>query len=64
MAQLFDTMSDVRKGKFEKQLVSSASIDENAKGWVHSNTLRRIADRDGVNRSAERPWGCDRVGGY
>ncbi|KAG8951257.1 hypothetical protein FRC04_006496 [Tulasnella sp. 424] len=31
VAQLFDTMSDVRQGKFDKQLVSSASIDENAR---------------------------------
>ncbi|KAI9068030.1 adrenoleukodystrophy protein [Trametes sanguinea] len=30
VATLFETMSDVRKGKFEKALVSSASIEENA----------------------------------
>ena len=28
---LLDTMSDVRKGKFDKALVSSASTEENAK---------------------------------
>lgn len=28
---LLDTMSDVRKGKFEKALVASASNEENAK---------------------------------
>ena len=28
---LLDTMSDVRKGKFEKALVSSASTEENAR---------------------------------
>ena len=31
MAQLLETMEDVRKGKFEKALVSSASVEENAK---------------------------------
>jgi len=29
---LFDTMADVRKGKFQKQLVSSADVEVNAKG--------------------------------
>lgn len=29
---LFDTMADVRKGKFQKQLVSSANTDLNARG--------------------------------
>lgn len=32
VAQLFETMDDVRQGKFQKALVSSASIEENAKG--------------------------------
>jgi ATP-binding cassette subfamily D (ALD) long-chain fatty acid import protein len=31
VSMLLDTMSDVRKGKFEKALVSSASTEENAK---------------------------------
>ena len=31
VAQLLDTMSDVRKAKFEKALVASASNEENAK---------------------------------
>ncbi|KAF9514886.1 hypothetical protein BS47DRAFT_1372211 [Hydnum rufescens UP504] len=31
MSLLFDTMADVKKGKFEKALVSSASTEENAK---------------------------------
>lgn len=31
VAQLLDTMADVRKGKFEKALVSSSSTEENAK---------------------------------
>ncbi|KAI8995423.1 adrenoleukodystrophy protein [Trametes punicea] len=31
VATLLETMADVRKGKFEKALVSSASIEENAK---------------------------------
>ena len=30
VALLLETMDDVRKGKFEKALVSSASIEENA----------------------------------
>lgn len=29
---LMDTMRDVQQGRFEKALVSSASIEENAKG--------------------------------
>jgi hypothetical protein len=32
MSLLFDTMADVKKGKFEKALVSSAGTEENAKG--------------------------------
>jgi ATP-binding cassette subfamily D (ALD) long-chain fatty acid import protein len=31
---LFDTMSDVKKGKYEKALVSSAGIEENARGML------------------------------
>lgn len=31
VAQLLETMSDVRKGKFEKALVSGAATEENAK---------------------------------
>jgi ATP-binding cassette, subfamily D (ALD), peroxisomal long-chain fatty acid import protein len=31
VSMLLDTMADVRKGKFEKALVSSASTAENAK---------------------------------
>lgn len=31
VSDLLDTMADVRKGKFEKALVSSASSEENAK---------------------------------
>ncbi len=34
MALLFDTMKDVKKGKFEKALVSSADVAVNAKGLV------------------------------
>jgi ATP-binding cassette, subfamily D (ALD), peroxisomal long-chain fatty acid import protein len=33
VSTLFDTIADVRKGKFEKALVSSASTVENAKSW-------------------------------
>ena len=39
VAQLFDTMSDVRKSKFEKQLVSSASVEDNARGKCASVTV-------------------------
>ncbi len=31
VALLLETMEDVKKGKFEKALVSSASIEDNAK---------------------------------
>jgi ATP-binding cassette subfamily D (ALD) long-chain fatty acid import protein len=38
VSMLFDTMADVRKGKFEKALVSSASTAENAKSpFFHYN---------------------------
>jgi len=30
VSTLFDTMADMKQGKFEKALVSSASIEENA----------------------------------
>ena len=36
VALLLETMEDVKKGKFEKALVSSASIEENAKGQSQS----------------------------
>ena len=35
VAQLFETMSDVRKGKFEKALVSNADTEENTKSKWH-----------------------------
>ena len=31
VSQLLDTMSDIKKGKFEKALVASAKDEENAK---------------------------------
>lgn len=31
VAQLLDTMSDIRGGKFEKELISSAKEEQNAK---------------------------------
>ena len=37
VAQLLDTMSDVRKAKFEKALVASASNEENAKSKLFTN---------------------------
>jgi hypothetical protein len=36
---LLDTMADVRKGKFEKALVSSASTQENAKSQQEMHAL-------------------------
>lgn len=30
---LLETMADVRNGKFDKALVSSAGSEDNAKGW-------------------------------
>ena len=41
VALLLETMQDVRKGKFEKALVSSASIEENAKSKL-LNTSQSI----------------------
>lgn len=40
VATLLETMSDVRKGKFEKALVSSATIEENAKSTSLHRSLR------------------------
>ena len=51
VAQLLETMSDVRKGKFEKALVSSAVTDENAKskrGTRPGTTLTCEADMSAV----------------
>ena len=42
VSQLLETMSDVRKGKFEKSLVSSATTEENTK------SKRRTLARSGV----------------
>lgn len=39
VSQLLETMSDVRKGKFEKALVSGAATEENAKSKRHRPTL-------------------------
>lgn len=39
VSMLLDTMADVKKGKFDKALVSSASTEENAKSvflWFSS----------------------------
>lgn len=36
VALLLETMEDVRKGKFDKALVSSASIEDNAKSELPS----------------------------
>lgn len=39
VSQLLDTMSDVRKGKFEKALVSSAELEENAKSQFYGTRV-------------------------
>ncbi len=39
VALLMETMDDVRKGKFEKALVSSASVEENAKRSSPTNCI-------------------------
>ena len=46
VALLLETMDDVRKGKFEKALVSSASNEENAKRafFVCSHTANIAAN--------------------
>ena len=61
VALLLETMEDVRKGKFDKALVSSASIEENAK----SSYSLVLAIRVGINlphSSFEGSWGCSPVG--
>lgn len=42
VATLLETMSDVRKGKFEKALVSSATIEENAKSTFHHRSQKDV----------------------
>lgn len=37
---LLDTMKDVRKGKFEKALVNSATTEENAQSMSRSSSSR------------------------
>lgn len=44
---LLDTMADVRKGKFEKALVSSASTAENAKS-TYAHVCWRLLIREAV----------------
>lgn len=39
VSELLDTMSEVKKGKFEKRLVASASEPENAKSELSSSSL-------------------------
>ena len=46
VALLLETMDDVRKGKFEKALVSSASNEENAKRAFSRSHTANIATYD------------------
>ncbi len=51
VSMLLDTMADVRKGKFEKALVSSASTEENAKSMsVFFHSLKSISFTDSVSQ--------------
>lgn len=43
VALLLETMSDVRKGKFEKALVSSASTEENAASKCDEDRARKAS---------------------
>ena len=42
VSQLLDTMSDVRRGKFEKALVSGAEDEENAASMFLSSMFRLV----------------------
>ena len=56
VALLLETMEDVRKGKFDKALVSSASLEENAKSWsIRHGVLLFSAD---TICSSQRSWRC------
>lgn len=57
VAQLFDTMSDVREGKFDKQLVSSASIEENARVLKGRGTVTDGEDIEFTNVPIVSPNG-------
>ncbi|KAG9017622.1 hypothetical protein FRB90_000492 [Tulasnella sp. 427] len=57
VAQLFDTMSDVRQGKFDKQLVSSASIEENARVLKGRGSISVSDDIEFINVPIVSPNG-------
>lgn len=40
VSELFETMDDVKKSQYQKALVSSASIEDNAKGSFQLPRLR------------------------
>lgn len=42
VSQLLDTMSDIQKGKFEKELVSSAKDEDNSKSKLDDITVRYL----------------------
>jgi ATP-binding cassette, subfamily D (ALD), peroxisomal long-chain fatty acid import protein len=44
VSELFETMHDVKESKYQKALVSSASIEDNAKGWLRYFTSQSNLD--------------------
>ena len=44
VSQLLDTMSDIRGGKFEKELISSAKEEQNAKRMFDLENLSASVD--------------------
>jgi ATP-binding cassette, subfamily D (ALD), peroxisomal long-chain fatty acid import protein len=44
VSELFETMHDVKGSKYQKALVSSASIEDNAKGWLRYFTSQSNLD--------------------
>lgn len=61
---LLDTMKDVKKGKFEKALVSSAGTEENAKGKLHSQSVLIVTLKSSGCFSSARKRDSVRVRGY
>lgn len=56
--ELFTTMSDVSEGKYQKKLVSSASIEDNAKGQSTSRHLSSPLDRSALTVSSYESSRC------
>jgi ATP-binding cassette subfamily D (ALD) long-chain fatty acid import protein len=50
VADLLDTMDDVKAGRYQKKLVSSANVEDNAKRELHlSQKLMRSARGQGTD---------------